>query len=303
MLGIAAVSNLASFLVVFILEQAANSLTLAVGRKKMDIAEMPMRRHRRSGNGRRIGWPDTRNEFRVPDAAKVHVSAISQVLDAFNHHFKAKAIGRGPLVHLAVEMNMFRPDSQDEVLIEIAATFDFRHRAGRKPSKTALERTTPAPLNPPPVQEIHRRPSDEPRHESVGRPPMDLGRRADLLDATVIDHRQSSAQGHGLFLIVGHVHGGHAPLGVDPLNLPPKLAAKVGIQMGERFIQEQNAGRSDEGPCQCHALPLASGELVRSSLEQAVDSQPFGRVQCKPPSLPLGNPPRSKRKGKVAQDG
>ena len=50
-------------------------------------------------------------------------------------------------------------------------------------------------------------PTDEGCHKHIGRPLIDLPRRADMLDLAGIHDSDRIADGHGLLLVVGHIYG------------------------------------------------------------------------------------------------
>ena len=57
----------------------------------------------------------------------------------------------------------------------------------------------------------------------------------------------------------------------------PQLTSKLDIKTGERLIQQQESGLTDDGPCQGDALLLPAGQLVRvSPLERAQTHQREG---------------------------
>jgi hypothetical protein len=56
---------------------------------------------------------------------------------------------------------------------------------------------------------------------------VDVGRMAQLLDAPGIHDRDRVGHGHGLLLVVGHVHEGGAHLGLDALELDLHLPTQL----------------------------------------------------------------------------
>ena len=74
--------------------------------------------------------------------------------------------------------------------------------------------------------------------------------------------------GHGLDLVVGDVDGrGVEPL-VERLDLGAHLDPELGVEVGERLVEEEDGGLAHEGTAHGDALALAAGELGRQALEQ-----------------------------------
>jgi len=117
--------------------------------------------------------------------------------------------------HLGVETVVGEVEMLGANAVDDRLTFDCgsggRHgqmRAGghpyRAPAIDAMDRA---------LEEIHRRRADEPGDEAIRGPVVELERVAHLLDAAVVHDDDLVGHGHGLDLVVGHVHGG----GLQPL--------------------------------------------------------------------------------------
>jgi hypothetical protein len=120
------------------------------------------------------------------------------------------------------------------------------------------------------LQEVHGRAADETGDEAVAREIVELERRPHLLDAAPAHDHDGRAHGHGLDLVVGHVdHGGLEPL-VELLQLGPHFNPQLGVQVGERLVEEENLRLAHDGPAESDALPLAAGELARFAVQQLV---------------------------------
>ncbi len=107
------------------------------------------------------------------------------------------------------------------------------------------------------------RPPDELRDELGGRLAVQGLCRALLGDGALIHHHDPVRDGHGLFLVVGHVHGGDGQLLLQLLDLAPHVDAELGVQVRQGLVEEQNARADDDGAGQGHTLLLAPGQLVR----------------------------------------
>ena len=69
-------------------------------------------------------------------------------------------------------------------------------------------------------------------------------------------------------LIVRHVHRGDAERIVQAADLRAHLLAQIGIQVGQRFIQQQHLGFDHDRPRQRDALLLAAGQFRRVTILQ-----------------------------------
>ena len=118
-------------------------------------------------------------------------------------------------------------------------------------------------------------------HERGGREVVDLEGRADLLDPALAHDHDPVGQLEGLLLVVGHVHGGDAQLALDLADLVAQGDADLGVERGQRLVEQEHGRLDGQGPGQGHALLLAAGQLVRvagaavlevDELEQLVDA-------------------------------
>ena len=108
-------------------------------------------------------------------------------------------------------------------------------------------------------QHVHRRRADEARDEGVGRPVVDMLRRAGLLDIAVAHDDDAIGERHRLYLIVGDVdHGGLQPL-VQLANLRPHLHAELGVEVGERLVEEEDDGLPHQSAAHGDTLALPPG--------------------------------------------
>ena len=72
-------------------------------------------------------------------------------------------------------------------------------------------------------------------------------------------------------------HGGVEAL-VQGFDLGPQLHAQLGIEVGERLIEQKNLRVAYHRPAHGHALTLAAGERSRIAAEQLIDTQHAGDV-------------------------
>ena len=115
------------------------------------------------------------------------------------------------------------------------------------------------------AEEIRReevRLADERRDEAVPGPAVDLQRRADLLEAAGMHHRQAIRDRESLLLVVRHVDRGEAGLLADAADLAAHLEPELRVEVREGFVEEQAARLHDERAGERDALLLPAGELV-----------------------------------------
>ena len=118
--------------------------------------------------------------------------------------------------------------------------------------------------------------ADEARHEFGFRPRIDVFGRAELVDAAAIHHRDHVGRGHGLGLVVGDIDGGVAIFVVQPADFEPHLLAQIGVEVGQRLVEQQRLRFDDQRARQRHALLLPAGELAGIALRQRLE---LGRGQ------------------------
>jgi len=105
---------------------------------------------------------------------------------------------------------------------------------------------------------------------------VDFSWRADLFDATSAENRDAIAHAERLALIMCHEHKGDPNVALDRLQLDLHLFAQLQVECTERLVEQQHLWPVDERPCQCDALPLASGERLRPPVEQLVETEHVG---------------------------
>ena len=103
-------------------------------------------------------------------------------------------------------------------------------------------------------------------------------RRADLHDLALAEHGHAVGDGHRLLLVVGDVDRRHAEGGVQALELDAGLEAKLGVEVGERLVEQEEPRLADDGAGEGDALLLAAGELAGAAGEQVVDADLAGGV-------------------------
>ncbi len=94
----------------------------------------------------------------------------------------------------------------------------------------------------------HIRPSDEFRDEASRRPIVDVLGIADLGDATAMHHRDAIAHRQGLDLIMGDEECGDAERTLDRADLVAHRVAKLGVEIGEGFVEQKHRGPDHQRP-------------------------------------------------------
>ena len=104
---------------------------------------------------------------------------------------------------------------------------------------------------------------DEIGDEGRRRIAIDLLRRADLLDDALVHHDDAVRHGERLLLVVRHHDGGDAEPALQRADLVAQAHPHLGVEGGERLVEQQQARRGRERARQRHALLLTAGELHR----------------------------------------
>ena len=101
------------------------------------------------------------------------------------------------------------------------------------------------------------------------RPLVELGRRRDLLQPAGAHDADPVGDRQRLLLVVRDEQGGGADLALDPADLVAQLGAHLGVQRGQRLVEQQHLRLDRQRPGQRDALLLAAGELVRVAVRPA----------------------------------
>ena len=103
--------------------------------------------------------------------------------------------------------------------------------------------------------------SDELRCVGSRRPAVDLARRRDLLQFSHAQQGDAVRHDHGFFLVVRHKHERDADFALQGLQLHLHLAAQVGVQRRERFVEQQQLRPVHQRAGQSDALLLAAADV------------------------------------------
>ena len=132
-------------------------------------------------------------------------------------------------------------------------------------------------------------PAEEVRDERRRRPLVGLVRRADLLGAAVVHHHDAVAERHRLGLVVRHQDGGRADRALDLAQLDLHLLAQLGVEIGERLVEQQDLRPDHESAGQRHALLLAARQLARKAAGEGAEADQLQRLADAPGALGGGD--------------
>ena len=99
-----------------------------------------------------------------------------------------------------------------------------------------------------------------------------------LLDHAVAQQHDAVGKRHRLDLIMRDIDHGRGDLLVEALDLAAHLVAQLGVEVGERLVEQEDARIAHDGAPDGDALALAAGELARIALEQRHDAQHVGNA-------------------------
>ena len=107
---------------------------------------------------------------------------------------------------------------------------------------------------------------------------VDLVRRGELLDDAALHHRDAVGERQRLDLVVGDVDHGVAELLMQLLDLDPQFGAQLGVEIGERLVEQEDVDVAHQRAADRDALALAAREFGRLALQQRLDLQQLGRL-------------------------
>jgi NAD(P)-dependent dehydrogenase (short-subunit alcohol dehydrogenase family) len=96
---------------------------------------------------------------------------------------------------------------------------------------------------------------------------VDFERRADLLDPAAVEDDEAIGQRHRFQLVVGDVERGGAEAALQALDLAAHGDAQLGVEVGQRLVEQEDGRLADDGAAHGDALALAAGERLRLAVE------------------------------------
>ena len=105
---------------------------------------------------------------------------------------------------------------------------------------------------------------------------VDLLRRAELLDPSLVHHDHAVGQGERLALIVRDVEEGEAEPLLQALHLALHADAQVGVERAQGLVEQQDLRFGDQRAGNGDPLLLAAGELAHPAIEELAELHQFG---------------------------
>ena len=131
-------------------------------------------------------------------------------------------------------------------------------------------------------QDVHGRRADELRDEQIAGMLVELHRRADLLDAAVLQHDDAVGQRHRLDLVVGdvdHRRVRHRFLELGDLDAGGD--AQRGVEVRQRLVEQEHLRIAHDGAADGDALALAARQRLGQAVEIFGQLQDFGRLRAR----------------------
>src|SRR6185503_9853651 len=119
--------------------------------------------------------------------------------------------------------------------------------------------------------QIHRWRADEGGDEGGRRLLVDIERIADLLDLAAVHDHQNIGQRHRLELVMGDVDRCRGEAALQFPDLDPHRDAQLGIEVRQRFVEQEHLWLPHDGAAHRHALALAAGQLPRLALQHRAE--------------------------------
>ncbi len=107
--------------------------------------------------------------------------------------------------------------------------------------------------------------ADERRDKAVARPVVQVLRRADLRDQSLVHHRHAVRHGQRLFLIVRDIDERDTEISMQPSHFELKALAQLLVECAQRLIHQQQPRVEHDRAGQRDALLLTAGKLARIS--------------------------------------
>ncbi len=152
-------------------------------------------------------------------------------------------------------------------------------------------------------KEVHGGRTDEAGDEGIGGAFEDLHGGGELGGVALVENEQSVAEGHGLYLVVGDVEAGDTEAALQAADLAAHLDAKLGIEVGEGFVEQEEPGLADDGAAHGDALALAAGELAGLAGEERADFELVGRLFDAAADFRAGKAANTQAVGHVVEHG
>ena len=196
------------------------------------------------------------------------------------------------------QRDVLRPQAEGDLLAAGWLAADDQRGQGKAVVETEVDRLAAA-AGDFARHEVHARAADEAGNEQVRRVVVELERRADLLDHAGAQHDDAVGKRHRLDLVVGDEDHGRTQAAVQLVDLDAHLHAQFGVEVRQRFVEQEDLGLAHDGAADGDALALAAGELPRLAVEQLADLENLCRLGDALGDLGLGGAHGLEPEGKV----
>src|SRR5207244_9612060 len=102
------------------------------------------------------------------------------------------------------------------------------------------------------VEQVDRRPAEEPSDEAVARPLIQSRRPVRLLDLSPVQYNHAVAQRQGLFLIVGHIDHCRPKATMEQVQLAAHFQPQPRVEVAQRLVAQEYRPPPDQRPPQRH---------------------------------------------------
>ena len=153
------------------------------------------------------------------------------------------------------------------------------------------------------IEEVHLRGADEARDKDVARLVVEVLRGVHLLDEAVLHDDDPVAHRHRLGLVVGDVDEGGAQALVQLGDLRAHRGAQLGVEVGERLVEQEDRRVADHRAPERDALPLSARKRLGLAVEQVLDVEHLGRLMHLAVDLLLGGLAQLKAERHILIDG
>src|SRR6266446_6257831 len=124
-------------------------------------------------------------------------------------------------------------------------------------------------------------------------------RRSDFDQPAAIENGDAARHGERLLLIVGHEQGGYGKALLERADLVAHVGAQMGVEIGERLVEQKYRRLDHERAGERHALLLASRKLRRIALTEAAELDQLERRHGSHPPFRPGHVAHSQAEGHV----
>ena len=149
------------------------------------------------------------------------------------------------------------------------------------------------------IEEVHLRHADKAGDEDVRGMVEDLLRGGDLLDDAVLHDHDTVTEGHSLGLVVSNINERALDLVAQLNELGTHLVTKLGVQVGQWLVHQEDLGVTHDGAADSDTLALAARKRLGLTVEVLGNAQNLGSRANFAVDLVLGDLLELKRKRHV----